>query len=150
MLILNMLLRITKFTQEELANYLGVSRASINSWLNDDSSMTDSSKNNIANKFQFPVSYFGIDLKQNLNIYKIIFSTLYDNWKRHNMESNNNSDTNCRINQILNEVEIDLNSIYNTKLSESIKKPVFLNSPLLYNSNISSLVAHLASFTSSF
>ena len=78
MLILKMLLRITGFTQEGLANFVGVTRASINSWLVDDSSMTISSKQNFADKFQFPISYFDIDLDQDLNLYKVVFSILYE------------------------------------------------------------------------
>ena len=82
MLILSMLLRITEWTQEELANYIGISRASINMWLKDDSGMSNKSKETIANLFQFPVSYFSIDLEQDLSLYKIVFSTLYESWKR--------------------------------------------------------------------
>lgn len=40
MLIIKMLKRITGYNQEELANYLGVSRASINLWDNSDGKMT--------------------------------------------------------------------------------------------------------------
>jgi transcriptional regulator with XRE-family HTH domain len=55
-----MILRITGFTQEELANYVGVSRASINSWLTNDQSMSDKSKKDICSAFQIPYSFFDI------------------------------------------------------------------------------------------
>ena len=54
MLILNMILRITGYTQEKLANYLNVSRASINSWLSDDSNMSEKSKRDICDVFHIP------------------------------------------------------------------------------------------------
>lgn len=114
MFILNMLLRITGFTQEGLANYLDVSRASINSWLADDSSMTETSKRNIAEKFQFPVSYFDIDLEQDIKYYKLIFSTIFDNWKRIKKCDIVENEKINKINDILNEVELD----YNINLTE--------------------------------
>lgn len=110
MLILNMLLRITGFTQEKLAKFLGISRVSVNSWLCDDSSMTNSSKKNIADKFQFPVGYFDIDLEQDLNVYKIVFSTLNDSWKRINNNTSELSNVD-KINSILNEVESDIKDV---------------------------------------
>lgn len=125
MLILNMLLRITNYTQEELANFVGVSRASINSWLINDTTMSNHSKENIANKFQFPVSYFDIDLNQDLNLYKIVFSTLYESWKRVNLQNNEEIDDMFnKINKILNEVvsdykETDYNNFKFNNISES-------------------------------
>ena len=102
MLILNILLKITGFTQEQLANYVGISRASINSWLNDDSSMSDLSKHKIANKFNFPVIYFKYDLNQNIEIYKIIYSTIYNNWN-----NNKQLDTHNKMQDILSKIEVD-------------------------------------------
>lgn len=108
MLILSMLLRITEWTQEELANYIGISRASINMWLKDDSGMSNKSKETIANLFQFPVSYFSIDLEQDLSLYKIVFSTLYESWKRIKKNNIKDEDKNTnKINQILNDIEAD-------------------------------------------
>ena len=43
-----------------------------------------------SDKFQFPVGYFDIDLEQDLNVYKIVFSTLNDSWKRINNNINYN------------------------------------------------------------
>ena len=37
MLILEMILKITGWTQDQLANYLGISRVTINYWLNGNS-----------------------------------------------------------------------------------------------------------------
>ena len=53
MLILVMLLKITGWTQEKLADFIGVSRVTLNGWLKETSNMTDSSKKNIADKFEF-------------------------------------------------------------------------------------------------
>ena len=71
MLILSMLLRITGYTQEKLANFIGVSRASINTWLIDNNSMSNNSKQTIANIFQFPVSYFEIDLNEKFKLKRV-------------------------------------------------------------------------------
>ena len=101
MLILNMLLRITGFTQEQLANYVDISRASINSWLSDDSSMSHLSKKKIADKFGFSVSFFSYDLEQDIELYKVIYTTIYDRWVRENKQVNLNS----KINNILNCIE---------------------------------------------
>ena len=106
MLILSMLLRITKWTQEELANYVGISRASINMWLKDDSSMSNNSKQIIAEKFGFPVSFFDIDLDEDLNIYKVVFSTIYESWKKINTNFFVSSKED-KINKILNEIEAE-------------------------------------------
>ena len=118
MLILNMILRITGFTQEELANYIGVSRASINSWLSDDKNMSDNSKKMICEKFQIPFSYFQIDLNQNLDYYKLVFSTLYENWKRINTNKIGDNTTLDRINDILNQIDCDMTSNSYEKLNE--------------------------------
>ena len=84
MLILVMLLKITGWTQEKLADFIGVSRVTLNGWLKETSNMTDSSKKNIADKFEFPVSYFDVDLSQDINLYKVIYSTLTSSWERIN------------------------------------------------------------------
>jgi len=119
MLILNMILKITGFTQEKLANFIGVSRASINSWLIDDSSMSINSKQSIADKFQFPVSYFNIDLDQDLNIYKVVFSTLYESWKRINVNIVDDNPTLNKINRIINDIESDFKQAEKYEFSES-------------------------------
>ena len=118
MLILNMILRITAFTQEELANYIGVSRASINSWLTDDSNMSDNSKKLICDKFQIPLNYFKIDLNQNLDYYKLVFSTIYENWKRINSNEQVEDAQAKRINDILNQIDSDMNPISYEELNE--------------------------------
>ena len=127
MLILNMLLRITGFTQEKLANFLGVSRASINAWLSDDTGMTDSSKINIAHKFQFPVSYFDIDLNQDLNLYKVVFSTLYESWKRMDIELEEET-SNSKIDNILNNIEFDMKKVESIEATEDEIIDALINS----------------------
>lgn len=111
MLILRMLLRITNLTQAELAELLGVSRASLNSWLSDDSTMSLTSKSNIADFFQFPVSYFDIDLDQDISLYKVIFATLNNSWNRIKLakEESKSVSIDDKINGILNNLEFDLN-----------------------------------------
>ena len=112
-----MLLRITNMTQEELANYIEVSRASINMWLCDDSNMSYNSKDKIANKFQFPITFFNIKLEDDVNLHKVVFSTLSDSWKRIKNDKGNNEKID-KINQLLNELESD--SFYNEKEEKSI------------------------------
>ena len=106
MLILNMILRITHFTQEELANFIGVSRASINSWLTNDQNMSESSKRLICERFQIPFNYFQIDLNQNIDYYKLVYSTIYENWNRIN--ANKDNSVSSRIDDILNKIDSDL------------------------------------------
>ncbi len=118
MLILNMILRITGFTQEELANYVGVSRASINSWLTDDSNMSENSKKIICNKFQIPLNFFYIDLNQNLDYYKMVFSIIYENWKRINEIKDEEKSNSKRINDILNQIDSDIRPVTYEKLNE--------------------------------
>ena len=108
MLILNMILRITHFTQEELANFIGVSRASINSWLTNDQNMSESSKKLICEKFQIPYNYFQIDLNQNIDYYKLVYSTIYENWNRINVNKENDDSLSNKINDILNRIDADL------------------------------------------
>ena len=108
MLILNMILRITKFTQEGLANYIGVSRASINSWLTNDQSMSESSKRLICQKFQIPYNYFQIDLNQNIEYYKLVYSTIYENWSRINANRDKDDSVSSKIDEILNKIDSDL------------------------------------------
>lgn len=112
MLILKMLLRITNFTQGELASFLDVSRASLNSWLSDDSTMSISSKTSIANIFQFPVSYFDIDLDQDMSLYRVVFSSLSNSWNRIKNENfaKQYFTTDDKINEILNNLEFDFYS----------------------------------------
>ena len=86
MLILSMLLQITGFTQEKLAEYVGVSRASINMWLSSDESMSNKSKEMISEKFNFPVQYFNYGLNENPEIYKVIYETIQNNWKKQNKQ----------------------------------------------------------------
>lgn len=119
MLILGMILRITRFTQEELAKYIGVSRASINSWLSDDSTMSDSSKKLIADKFGFPVAFFQTDLNQNIEYYKLVFSVIFERWKE--MDSNVCEKENSKmekVNDILDQIYSNTDSTVYEELGE--------------------------------
>ena len=115
MLILNMILRITGFTQEQLAKYLNVSRASLISWLKDDSNMSINSKSIIANAFNFPVSYFDIDLNKDLDVYRVVYSTIFEFWKKQNVVIKD--DKECIINNILNEIESSFSNVRHVDFS---------------------------------
>lgn len=152
MLILNMILRITGFTQEELANYIGVSRASVNSWLSDDSNMSENSKKIICEKFQIPYNYFQVDLNQSLEYYKLVFSTLYENWKRIKNIGKNEDSNSKKINDILNQIDYDMNpicceDIEEVEILEGLANgynpytgEVFENNHILNNENIQALL----------
>lgn len=115
MLILNMILRITNFTQEQLANYLNVSRASLISWLKDDSNMSTNSKTIIAKSFNFPVSYFDIELNKDLDVYRVVYSTIFEFWKKQNVVIKD--DKEVAINNILNEIESSFSNVYQVNFS---------------------------------
>ena len=76
MLIIKMLKRITGYNQEELANYLGVSRASINLWDNSDGKMTTYQKNIISNRLDIPIEYFDNDLVNNFDKSKELYQII--------------------------------------------------------------------------
>ena len=115
MLILNMILRITGFTQEQLANYLNVSRASLISWLKDDSNMSINSKSIIASAFNFPVSYFDIDLNKDLDVYRVVYSTIFEFWKKQNVVVKDDKEN--IINNILNEIESSVSNVCHVDFS---------------------------------
>lgn len=110
MLILEMIIKITGWTQEKLANYLGVSRVTINYWLNGED-ISISSKKLISNKFNFPINFFDVSLEENIELYKIIYSTLYKNYTE-NIQTPTNTDKEKILN-ILNRIEAEDKSIYN-------------------------------------
>ena len=113
MLIIQMLLKITGFSQEDFANYIGVSRATVNYWVNGET-ISSTSKRTISEKFGFPVSYFDVSLDENIEVYKIIYSTLYKNWcnLNENVEEN-------KILKILNELECDEKTINIRNIEEA-------------------------------
>ena len=117
MLILNMILRITGFTQDELAKFIGVSRASINTWLTNDDGMSDNSKKIICDKFQIPMNYFKINLNQDLDYYKLVFSTIYENWKRINNNEKEET-TQKRIDDILNQIDSNIEPVLYESINE--------------------------------
>ena len=79
MLILSMLMKITNFTQAQFASYIGVTRATVNYWLNGNN-ISFASKQLIAKKFGFPISYFDVSLEENIETYKIIYAILFKIW----------------------------------------------------------------------
>lgn len=109
MLILEMILKITNWTQDELANYLGISRVTINYWLNG-SQISLNSKKIISDKFNFPISYFDISLDSNIESYKIMYATLYKSIKELNLKENKTDKD--KIIDILNKIESNEKTIY--------------------------------------
>lgn len=115
MLILEMIIKITGWTQEDLANYLGVSRVTINYWLNG-SDISATSKRLISEKFGIPINYFDTSLDENIEVYKIIYSTLYE--KINSIIKKDEDDDKSKILDILNRIDIDDATIYNRDLDE--------------------------------
>lgn len=91
-------MRITSFTQQQLADFLNVSRVTVNYWLKGENISLESKKI-ICEKFNIPISYFDISLEENIEIYKIIYATINNNWNTLNIKDID------RIDEILNETE---------------------------------------------
>lgn len=110
MLIIKMLKRITGYNQEELSNYLGVSRASINLWDNSNSKMTTYQKNIISNKLDIPIEYFDNDLVNNFEKSKELYQIIQTRWNLQNQafKQNNTED------ELLNEIEYQINKTNET------------------------------------
>ena len=102
-LIIEMILKIMNCSQQELANLLGVSRVTINNWINE-GNISYESKQKISDLFSFPISFFNVSLDENNTVYRIMYSTIYNGYKKLNTPRNNE---NNRINEILNEIEAD-------------------------------------------
>lgn len=103
MLILYIIQKITNMTQEELANFIGVSRVTLITWLHDNNvRMSYTSKKMICDKFNFPMEYFDYSLNESPEVYKIIYTTIKDSWSRINP----NVDDQTKINNILNNLDI--------------------------------------------
>ena len=79
MLIIKMILQITGYTQEQLGDYLNVSRQTINNWLKSDN-ISDKSKEVICNKFNIPKICFEITLDEKLESYKSVYLMILNNW----------------------------------------------------------------------
>lgn len=116
MLILEMIIKITGWTQETLANFLGVSRVTINYWLNG-SDISITSKRLICEKFRIPINYFDVSLDDNIEVYKIIYSTLYDNINTLIIKKEEKNDRE-KILDILNRIDCDDATIYKRDINE--------------------------------
>lgn len=115
MLILEMILKITGWTQDQLANYLGISRVTINYWLNGNS-ISLNSKKIISDKFNFPISYFDVSLDSNIESYKIMYATLYKSINE--LKINETKTDKDKILDILNKIESNEKTIYNKNITE--------------------------------
>ena len=115
MLILEMILKITGWTQDQLANYLGISRVTINYWLNGNS-ISLNSKKIISDKFNFPISYFDVSLDSNIELYKIMYATLYKSINE--LKINETKTDKDKILDILNKIESNEKTIYNKNITE--------------------------------
>lgn len=112
MLIIQMLIKITGFTQNEFANYINVSRATVNYWLKGEA-ISSASQRLICEKFDFPITYFDISLDENIEVYRIIYATLYKSWEKLNQNEEEN-----RIEKILNQIEIDDKTVNSRGIEE--------------------------------
>lgn len=83
-MIIEIILRATRMSQGELAEYIGVSRASINAWVQDSSTMTYNSRKLVAKKFNFPISYFNYNLKNNREKIIEVYNLIKENWNKKN------------------------------------------------------------------
>lgn len=111
MIIIEMILKITGWSQEELANVLGVSRVSVNCWLHGND-ISLSSKKLISEKFNFPIHFFDVSLDENIEYYKIIYSVLYKNLKEFKSTDKKKLTDKEKIDDIINRIEADEKSVY--------------------------------------
>ena len=103
MVIIKMLRRITGFNQDELADYLEVSRASINSWENSNGEMSTYQKNIISNKFNIPISLLDDDINTDIEKCKLLYSFINSRWNEINV--NNTIDNE---DDFLNKIEFEM------------------------------------------
>ena len=83
-MIIEIILRATRMSQGELAEYIGVSRASINAWVQNSNVMTFNSRELVAKKFNFPISYFNYNLKNNREKIIEVYNLIKENWNKKN------------------------------------------------------------------
>ena len=83
-MIIQIILRATRMSQGELAEYIGVSRASINAWVQNSNVMTFNSRELVAKKFNFPISYFNYNLKNNREKIIEVYNLIKENWNKKN------------------------------------------------------------------
>ena len=83
-MIIEIILRATRMSQGELAEYIGVSRASINAWVQNSNVMTYNSRKLVAEKFNFPISYFNYNLKNNREKIIEVYNLIKENWNKKN------------------------------------------------------------------
>ena len=99
MLLLEIILKITGWGINDLARFLSVSEITINYWLKgNDISLY--SKKLICQRFNLPISYFNIDLKNDFSRYELIYHNIEQIIKSNNIKINNQR------NHILSELEI--------------------------------------------
>lgn len=103
-MLITIILRATGMTQGELAEYLEVSRASVNAWIQNVNIMTYNSKNLVAERFNIPISFFDLDLKNNKSKICEIYNYLKEFWNKKN---NKILDDQMLINQIIDEIELN-------------------------------------------
>lgn len=83
-MIIEIILRATRMSQGELAEYIGVSRASINAWVQNSNVMTFNSRELVAKKFNFPISCFNYNLKNNREKIIEVYNLIKENWNKKN------------------------------------------------------------------
>ena len=103
MLIIKMIRRITNLNQDELANMLNVSRASINTWENSNGNMTTYQKNIISEKFNIPIELIDDDINDDVEKCKKLYLFISARWNEINSQETLLSDD-----DILNKVELEI------------------------------------------
>lgn len=104
MLIIKILKRITGLNQEDLANLLDVSRASINSWENSDQPMTTYQKNVISKKLNIDIELLSDDLLDNYEKCQELYLAIQARWNLYNKNI-----TISKEEEILNKLEFQFN-----------------------------------------
>lgn len=100
-MIIEIILRATRMSQGELAEYIGVSRASINAWVQNSNVMTFNSRELVAKKFNFPISCFNYNLKNNREKIIEVYNLIKENWNKKNHKYSEID----FINQVIDELE---------------------------------------------
>ncbi len=152
MIIIEMILKITGWNQEELAKFLGVSRVSVNCWLHGND-ISISSKKLISEKFKFPLNFFNVNLDEDIEYYKLIYKVLYENIKLKTSSNTKEVSVKEKVNDILNRIEFDDKTVNKNEItSEDIidallnaydpfTGEVFDNNHILNNVQVKEIIA---------
>ena len=119
-MIIEIILRATRMTQGQLAEYLGVSRASVNAWVQNSNTMTNNSKDLVAEKFCFPFSFFDLNLKDNKEEIIRVYSLIKENWEKEHKDNSDMDFLNRTIDELENGLEEEKEIVFNDVSQEDI------------------------------